>query len=341
MEGFSFAAFSAALEPLHSINRFYGTEIFKIELIALDGNTVVADNGVPIATDSTVQQARLDRLSNTPASMIMLCGRMDADYYPTQKLDPNLRSWLCASYSEGTAILSLCHAVWPLAQTGLLQDKKCAVMWDLLGTFSEIFPDVSATAVLYKSHRNIITCPGGVAASDAVFDHIKRGFDSAAQSFVQDAIIVTRWRNDRDRQRLPFFRRFSSLNPQLISLVQLMEDNIEEPLTLRDIAKHLKLSRRQVERICQQHLHTTPLRYYRELRLQRGRDLLQQTSMQIREISLACGFGTISYFSKCFAEQYGHSPTEERERFACEYASEFPRLDDQMVPVNEMTTIDS
>ena len=57
---------------------------------------------------------------------------------------------------------------------------------------------------------------------------------------------------------------------------------------------------------------TTPTRYYLEMRLNRARQLLRQTSMPILSVGLACGFVSASHFSKCYSEHFDRTPSEER-----------------------------
>ena len=52
------------------------------------------------------------------------------------------------------------------------------------------------------------------------------------------------------------------------------------------------------------------------VRLRRARELLQQTSLSITTISIACGFAGVSSFSKAFRQQYGFPPSHERKEKA-------------------------
>ncbi|MCT7656442.1 AraC family transcriptional regulator [Oceanimonas sp. NS1] len=57
--------------------------------------------------------------------------------------------------------------------------------------------------------------------------------------------------------------------PKLAEVVALMEANLEEPITLDELAHYVGLSRRQVERLFQRHVKCSPSRYYLNLRLKR------------------------------------------------------------------------
>jgi len=102
----------------------------------------------------------------------------------------------------------------------------------------------------------------------------------------------------------------------LIRVAELMESNIENPLSLEEIATKTGLSRRQIERLFKRHLNRVPKRYYLELRLKRARELLLQTAMPIMDITTACGFQSPPHFSKCYRKQFGYPPSEERSRSA-------------------------
>ena len=105
-------------------------------------------------------------------------------------------------------------------------------------------------------------------------------------------LVVERIREGNERQRIPLKNRLGSSHPKLTQAVLLMEANIEEPLTTDEIAQHVCVSRRQLERIFKQYLNRVPSQYYLELRLNRARQMLMQTSKSIIQIGLSCGFSS-------------------------------------------------
>jgi len=91
-----------------------------------------------------------------------------------------------------------------------------------------------------------------------------------------------------------------------------MESNIEEPLSPLILAANLGISIRQLERLFQRYFAKSPKRYYMELRLQKARNLLLQTEMNVLQIALACGFSSSSHFSKCYKSAFNVTPHNER-----------------------------
>jgi transcriptional regulator GlxA family with amidase domain len=98
----------------------------------------------------------------------------------------------------------------------------------------------------------------------------------------------------------------------VLTIIELMEGNLSEPLSLIEIADHVDLSRRQIERLFRTEMGRSPARYYLEIRLDRARHLLIQSSMPVVEVAVACGFVSASHFSKCYRELYARSPQQER-----------------------------
>ncbi len=72
------------------------------------------------------------------------------------------------------------------------------------------------------------------------------------------------------------------------------------------------VSRRQLERIFKQYLNRVPSQYYLELRLNRARQMLMQTSKSIIQIGLSCGFSSGPHFSSAYRNFFGVTPREDR-----------------------------
>jgi len=129
---------------------------------------------------------------------------------------------------------------------------------------------------------------------------------------IADTLIYSSIRTDRDTQRLSIPTRIGVRHPKLARVIQIMEKNIEEPISPAVLAKDVGMSTRQLERLFRRYLSRSPKRYYMELRLQKARNLLMQTDMTVINVALACGFASPSHFSKCYRSHYNTTPYRER-----------------------------
>jgi transcriptional regulator GlxA family with amidase domain len=75
------------------------------------------------------------------------------------------------------------------------------------------------------------------------------------------------------------------------------------------LTAHLKLSARHVRRLFEQHVGCTFAVYLRALRIEAAQDLLQDGSVDIKEVSWRIGYRSPSRFSKEFRMLVGYTPT--------------------------------
>lgn len=241
-------------------------------------------------------------------SMVIVCSGLNVEKYSQR----TVFAWLREEYNRGVAIGGLCTGAHVLAQAGLLSGRRCAIHWENLPGFSETFPKVNVYADLFEVDGNIYTCAGGTAALDMMLKLIGDDFDDNLVNRVCEQVLTDRVRSPTDRQRLPLRARLGVQNSKILTIIELMEAHLAEPLSLIEIADHVGLSRRQIERLFRQEMGRSPARYYLEIRLDRARHLLIQSTLPVVEVAVACGFVSASHFSKCYRELYARSPQQER-----------------------------
>ncbi|MGE0280983.1 MAG: GlxA family transcriptional regulator [Rhizobiaceae bacterium] len=301
-------AFATALEPLRIANRMLGYDAYKWRLASLDGQPVPGSNGVLCAVNTSLEDERRKMAGPDRPSMVIVCTGTNIERYSNK----STFAWLREEYNRGVAIGGLCTGAHVLAAAGLLSGKRCAIHWENLPGFAEAFPKANVFADLFEVDQNIYTCAGGTAALDMMLKLIGDDFDDSLVNRICEQVLTDRVRSPSDRQRLPLRARLGVQNSKVLTIIELMEANLSEPLSLLDIADHVGLSRRQIERLFRTEMGRSPARYYLEIRLDRARHLLIQSSLPVVEVAVACGFVSASHFSKCYRELYARSPQQER-----------------------------
>jgi len=305
---FTMIAFASAIEPLRAANRMAGFQAYSWRLASADGKPVRASNGVEVAVDTSLEEERRKMSGPERPSMVMVCSGLNVEQHRSK----TMFAWLREEYNRGVAVGGLCTGAHVLAAAGLLANKRCAIHWDNLPGFAEAFPKANVFADLFEVDSNIYTCAGGTAAMDMMLRLIGEDFDENLVNRVCEQMLTDRVRSPSDRQRLPLRARLGVQNSKVLTIIELMEANLAEPLSLVEIADRVGLSRRQIERLFRQEMGRSPARYYLEIRLDRARHLLLQSTMPVVEVAVACGFVSASHFSKCYREVYARSPQQER-----------------------------
>ncbi|MCP4121260.1 MAG: helix-turn-helix domain-containing protein [Bacteroidetes bacterium] len=93
-----------------------------------------------------------------------------------------------------------------------------------------------------------------------------------------------------------------------------LENIADEQFGVSELASAMNMSRSNLLRKIRKDVKLSASQFIREVRLKKGMELLKQTSSTVSEISYQVGFGSTSYFIKCFREKYGHSPGETGKR---------------------------
>ena len=102
----------------------------------------------------------------------------------------------------------------------------------------------------------------------------------------------------------PFITRFKEAVETRLS---------DSELSVEDLAADMNLSRVQLYRKVKSISGSSPVELLRTARLNRGYQMLLTTDKTISEVAYAVGFTAPSYFTKCFKEEFGQSPTDMRQ----------------------------
>lgn len=101
---------------------------------------------------------------------------------------------------------------------------------------------------------------------------------------------------------------------QLIEKARMiMRANSDENITPQQIAKTLNISYSWFRRIFKQYTGLSPSQYQIEIKIQQSKELLNSSSMSIKEIAITLNFLSASYFVTFFKSKIGITPTEYRE----------------------------
>ncbi len=301
LPNYSLIAVSNALEPLRMANRIMGRDVYEWSIVTLDGSPALASSGLQLSPTTP-----LDKLG--VVDILFVCGGINV----RDAVSPALLTLLRRLADRRVPLGALCTGGYALARAGLLDNFKATIHWENLSALREEFPRVRFSDQLFSIDKDRYTCSGGTAPLDLMLHLIQSKLGPRISQLVSEQFIVDRVRKDTDRQYIPLRAQIGLSNRGLIRVAQLMEENIEKPLSLDKIAKATGLSRRQIERLFKRDLNCVPKRYYLEMRLRRARELLLQTAMPIMDITAACGFQSPPHFSKCYRNQFGHPPSAER-----------------------------
>lgn len=300
LPGFSMMDFSAAAEPLRSANRM-GGDLYRWRTLSQDGKPVPASNGMSIAVDAALVDLRSDDMLFVVAA-----------YEPLANITAELLRWLKRQDSAGVTLGAIDTGTFVLARAGLMRGYRMTVHWEAIDSLIESYPGLDVRHELFEIDRRRITSAGGTAAMDLMLELIAQGHGRALAQKVSEQFVHNRIRPRSDLQRDAVVLRYTVDNPKLQVVIERIEQNIEKPIDLDELALDVGITRRHLERLFRTFLKQSPGVFRQRLRLDKARHLLQQTDLSILQISIACGFESPSYFGRCYREHFKRTPRQDR-----------------------------
>ncbi|MEC9264486.1 MAG: helix-turn-helix domain-containing protein [Pseudomonadota bacterium] len=214
-------------------------------------------------------------------------------------------------YRHGGRIAAASSGVLALIRAGLLDGRRCAVHWRQMDAARELSDAVSLSLRMVETDGRCLTAAGGVAALDLALSLIAQDFGTGAAQSVAE-VFCRQIADPAAHQPVSIRNRIGTLNRHLIAATKVMAENMETKLSRHDIAEEAGVSVRQLERLFQKYLGTSPLQFYKDMRLRKARQLLRDSDLSITEIAIRTGHISPSHFAHSYRKHYGVKPSRER-----------------------------
>lgn len=99
---------------------------------------------------------------------------------------------------------------------------------------------------------------------------------------------------------------------EIVDIDTVVRENLQERINLSMIAHRVNMSENYTSRLFKSEMGLTLISYINLIKMEKARDLLFETDLNIKEIALFLGFEEPSYFNRTFSKFYGINPTEYR-----------------------------
>jgi transcriptional regulator GlxA family with amidase domain len=298
--GFSLVALSCVIDVLRAANVAVKKSEFSWTLLGDNCTRVTSSSGLELPCEPINNNDKYD--------VITVCGGERSHMFHSKNVD----NWLHLRARTNIKIGSISDGAYVVAQAGLFDKCRSTIHWKCQNAYREIYPNLDIKMSILEMDGNRFSCAGGTSSLDLMlgFVSLKLGKEVAGQ--IADNYFHDNIRGDGEVQHTTGALRFALRNKTLSDALSLMEAALENPITIESLTQELGVSLRQLDRLFQTHLKTSPSKHYRDMRLFRASGLLKQTSLSVSEIASGCGFQSASHFSKYFKQRYQQTPRKYR-----------------------------
>ncbi|MET7668325.1 helix-turn-helix domain-containing protein [Micromonospora luteifusca] len=263
---------------------------------------------------------RAGRFHLTPDGGWDLLARADTVIVPAIEdidapLPPGLLDAVRAAHQSGARLVSLCTGAFVLAAAGVLDGLRATTHWAHTDELAARYPRIDVDPdVLYIDNGNVLASAGKAAAIDLCLHLIRRDHGSTIANAVARRLVVPPHRAGGQAQFVtaPVPARD---NHPLADLLPWVIEQLNQPLTVEDLARQANLSSRHLARHFRSVTGTTPLQWLSTQRIRRAQELLENTDHSIDAIAEQAGMGTATTLRRHFHRTVGVPPDAYRRTF--------------------------
>ncbi len=300
---FNLAATTAFIDPFRAANYLEGDTRFRWILASASGGPCQASNGIVVETRG------LAEVQNDPFDIVVMSASWTPETGRTPQLLAALRKWARA----GSIIGALDTGAFIVADAGLLRGHRATVHYEHIDAFKELHGDVDVSEDIFVNDGKSFTCSGGIASADIALHILRARFGDALANAAARYIFHPSLRPSGTSQNPANAEPLGSHVPSTVrQAIGVMEQHLENALSIPEIAGRIKVSHRQLDRLFARYVSKSPAIYYRDIRLDRARGLVTQTDLPMSEIAIASGFASQVHFSRAYRERFGLSPRTDR-----------------------------
>ena len=275
----------------------------QLSFVATRAGLYTSRSGVPLVATDTLDDTQYD---------LIFLPALWRNPQPIIRRHAALLPWLRQQHERGALIGAAATGVCFLAASGLLDHRPATTHWFYLDAFSQHYPAVDLKPQYLITRAGNLYCAASINAladltvhfirhfyGSHIAVHVERHFSHEARKSYEQ---VTYREDDTERH-----------NDEDIIQIQLwLHQHHTQAVVLADVAKQFGMSLRNFNRRFLAATGKTPLHYLQGLRIEEGRDLLNNSNLSIAEVAEKVGYQDSKHFARLFRDTLGVTPRDYR-----------------------------
>ncbi|KDN83971.1 AraC family transcriptional regulator [Kitasatospora cheerisanensis KCTC 2395] len=223
---------------------------------------------------------------------------------------------LRAAHARGARLAAISTGAFALAATGLLDGRRATTHWHYTRALAAKYPRVRVDEnVLFVDEGSVLTSAGAASGIDLCLHVLRRDLGVAASNHTARRLVAAPYRSGGQAQYVPrsvpepIGERFAATREWALH-------RLDEPLTVRALARHAAVSPRTFSRRFVEDTGYTPMQWVLRARVDLARELLERSERSVERIAAETGLGTGANLRTHFQQILGTTPSDYRRTFA-------------------------
>jgi transcriptional regulator GlxA family with amidase domain len=305
-------AITPAFRTFNTANEFLSTfgkaPVFNVEYVGLN-EYVPANNG-----EYTIKTGRL--LKDVTHTDLLIIPPTFGDTLKGIEANAEAIPYFTRLHQNGASLASLCIGAFLLAETGLLDGKKCSTHWAHISEFKERYPQIEVEdGAVITEHDNIYSSGGASSLWNLILYLVEKFSDRETAVMISKYFALDIGRDSQSQ--FAIFKGQKNHGDADIQKVQdYIEANYEEKITVEDLVNLTNVGRRTFERRFKDATTNSPIEYIQRVRIEAAKKFFEASRKNVTEVMYGVGYTDTKAFRDIFRKITGLTPIEYRNRFA-------------------------
>lgn len=281
--------------------------LFDVQLVGMKSE-IKLNNGL-----YTVNPTQL--ISEIKKTDLIIIPALFGDMQKAIEENSELLLWIKEQYEKGSEVASLCVGAFLLAATGLLDGKRCSTHWGFQNEFRIMFPNVEVVEGSILTEESRIYSSGGANSYWNLLLHLVEKYTDRPTAILASKYFAI----DIDRESQSAFALFQGQKKHADEAIKkaqdFIENNIEERISIDELAVYVGLGRRSFERRFKSVTNNSVLEYINRVKIEFAKRNFENSRKNINEVMFEIGYNDTKSFRTIFKKMTGLTPIEYRNKY--------------------------
>jgi transcriptional regulator GlxA family with amidase domain len=230
--------------------------------------------------------------------------------------DRHYLTWIVDAAKRSRRVASICTGAFPLAAAGLLDGKQAVTHWDFCDRLAREFPAVIVKPdPIFLRDGSIYTSAGITAGIDLSLALVEEDHGHKAALAVARKLVMFLVRPGGQAQYSHMLSHQAVTSQPLRELQVWMLEHLRDDLSVEKLAERIGMSARHFTRVCLRETRMNPGQFVDRMRVEAAQQMIDSSSMGLKEIADACGFQSADSMRRTFLRVLGVTASDYTNRF--------------------------